>query len=94
MSSESKVSQLTQHIIKDYALNCGEINIPHEKLSPTRKWIFRLFLDFTLGQLLVGPALVAFWRGIWDYSLFYLDEKYVSIIYCRLKFNYFCNLYV
>ena len=78
MLSNAKISPLTQCIIKEYALNCGDPKIPQEILSPAQKWIGRLFVDFWIGQVIIGPALVAFWRGIWDYSLFYLDERYVS----------------
>ena len=39
----------------------------------------RYVLDFFVCNFVIAPAVISFWRGVWDYSLIYLEERLLNV---------------
>ena len=44
----------------------------------------RYILDFFICNFVIAPAVISFWRGVWDYSLIYLEQDLLDVWYCRM----------
>ena len=65
-------------LLDNFQLNFGQLSesaktrlITHQ----TQIWL-RYILDFFISSFIIAPCVISFWRGVWDYSLIYLHERY------------------
>ncbi|XP_059081260.1 uncharacterized protein LOC131879073 [Tigriopus californicus] len=74
----SKEHSVYENILADYEAQVGEINSVGQKALLKRKWSFviRIVLDLILCQAILGPLVILFWRGTWDYTILVLDKVY------------------
>ena len=47
-------------------------------LEPDREAVL-VTLDFFVCNFVIAPAVISFWRGVWDYSLIYLEERLLNV---------------
>ncbi|XP_023335090.1 uncharacterized protein LOC111706445 [Eurytemora carolleeae] len=69
-----------ESLINDYEVQYGQLNLTH-KLRVVRrvnKFITLLILDVFFCFFIIGPAVIAFWRGTWDFTVYLLDEAEVD----------------
>lgn len=73
----SKDHSVYENILADYEAQVGEISPAGKKPLLKKKWPFvlRLVLDLLLCQAILGPLVILFWRGTWDYTVFAFDKK-------------------
>ena len=69
-------SESLNTLLNNFQNNFGQLSdLSIDKLrhNSVSLWT-RYCMDFLFCHFLVGPAVIAFWRGTWDYSWIYLDE--------------------
>lgn len=74
---------LTQQFLSDYEFQTGdslslETKVYLSERKPKLAWHY--FLDVLICHVVYGPAVIAYWRGTWDYALIYLAQIYGVII--------------
>ena len=42
--------------------------------------IWRFCLDFFICQFLLGPSVILFWRGVWDYAYYEVEYGYLKVL--------------
>ena len=47
--------------------------------SNLSSFLGRYILDFFICNFVIAPAVVSFWRGVWDYSLIYLVQDLLDV---------------
>lgn len=65
-------------LLDNFQLNFGQLSESAKtrlKTHQTQIW-FRYILDFFISSFIIAPCVISFWRGVWDYSLIYLHERY------------------
>ena len=75
-TSHTDNKSLTQLFVQDFQLQHGKgEKAPPKNLETKKHLLFSLFsLDWLLCHLVIGPSVVACWRGVWDYSHVWLEE--------------------
>lgn len=64
-------------LIEDFQLTYGPVSprcVAKIKDSGSSSLAWRFVADFFLCHLIFGPAVIAVWRGTWDYYLIGLDD--------------------
>lgn len=76
--SKPAANSWTQLLLTDFESNFGPLNRKcFTQLEQQRSSLLgRYFLDFLLCHVIVGPCVILFWRGTWDFSPFYLDAVF------------------
>ena len=71
-----KTKTLSEVFLEDFETQNEQIPTKAKKfLLKKRSTLLSLYtLDFFLCHILIGPSVVAFWRGTWDYSNIWLDR--------------------
>ncbi len=71
-----------QLVIDNFQNNFGPLTeLCKEKLFNRRQEFWtRYVLDLLICNFVVAPCLISFWRGTWDHSLIYLDERLFNVI--------------
>ncbi len=68
----------TARYLSDIELAFGlEISLDYGRHLRNEKRValtWRLIADFILCHVFFGPFVIAYWRGVWDYSLMYSDK--------------------
>ena len=85
LQKEDKTLQKVVTLILDNFQSVFNTRIPlslRQEIIYKRPWrfLFRYFLaDFFISSFIIAPAVIAFWRGTWDYSLIYLEERLLDV---------------
>ena len=76
MKTRADHSNSLNTLLNNFQLNFGSLSdlsinkIRHNSVSLWRKYCF----DWIFCHFIIAPAVIAFWRGTWDYSVIYLDQ--------------------
>ena len=64
-------------ILDNFQLNFGQLSDSAKTRLKTHSGSFylRYFLDFFVSSFVIAPCVISYWRGVWDHSLLYLDER-------------------
>ena len=91
---KSKVVRLVlEHFQATFNKRFGQGFIDKVQWRPAHLLWRYFWLDFLICNFAVAPAVIAFWRGSWDFSLIYMQEiEYLKvgvpcIHNCTIYFN-------
>jgi hypothetical protein len=83
---QSDTSPLTL-VLDNFQANFGELSdLCKAKIRQNSRGFWRRYVvDFLLCNFLIAPFVISFWRGTWDHSLIYLDERLLKNVYFKKK---------
>ena len=70
-------SESLNTLLSNFQSNFGKLSdLCTDKLRHKSSSLWKRYcLDFLISHFIIAPAVIAFWRGTWDYSWIYLDER-------------------
>ena len=74
------MEQLLDLLLDNFQLNFGQLSDAAKqrlKTNASQLW-FRYICDFFISSFIIAPCVISFWRGVWDYSAIYLQERYFN----------------
>ena len=91
-------SESLNTLLSNFQSNFGKLSdLCTDKLRHRSSSLWKRYcLDFLISHFLIAPAVIAFWRGTWDYSWIYLDERlfedvkihnHIRVAYLHYYFN-------
>ena len=83
---------LLELLLDNFQLNFGQLSESAKgrlKSYQGQLW-FRYILDFFISSFIIAPCVISFWRGVWDYSLIYLERYYEDYEENCMKPNLLC----
>ena len=81
MAEDNKSKTAFDILLDNFQLNFGQLSdsclhkLKHHKEELWSRYCF----DFLICNFVVAPSVISFWRGTWDHSLIYLEQRLFDV---------------
>ena len=60
----------------NYTFNAQLSDKTKQRVKTNYQYFFAYYaIDFFICNFIIAPAVISVWRGVWDYSLIYLEDQ-------------------